>query len=144
MVGIEEELFGNIVIGTHPLVANNGQLLLFDRFKPGNMEMSMYVIRKLEIRMNRVRNALLEMSLGSYLYTRWLAISQALNDGNVMRGKAPEYIFLMADFAKIETGGTEMLEFAELVACQEFLYFQNGRVVFENVTNHKNTLLCKS
>lgn len=64
MMGVEVELFVDVVIGGHGLFTDNSQLLLLHGFIPRNVEVGVQVAWEVEVSMDSVGDAVLEMGLG--------------------------------------------------------------------------------
>ena len=110
--------------------ADDGELLLLEGIDPAHMDMSIDTTGKAKRGERDIGDPLVQIGFADASHLiRQLASNKRKDDGNVVRGEAPEGIFLAADFAEIEPVGSDVLQLAEFTGCQKLLNFSHAGVI---------------
>src|SRR5262245_10364844 len=109
--------------------------------KPGNKDMSFHTARERQKTNCHVSDVIMEVISALGLGSDWHLANEPKNDGEIMRGKRPENVFLTPDFSKIQTVRIDVLNPSQLSLIDKFLQFQNRRMIPKEVPHHQNAIL---
>jgi len=105
VVRVEQELLGpghGVAENSHVLLSDHHERLLLERVQPGDEHMGLEPARKLKVGGGDVRDLLVEIIAAGGHDRLWLFLRQAQDHGDVVRGEAPENVFLPPDLAEAQ------------------------------------------
>ena len=141
VAGVEGEAAvggGGIAENGHAGIADEDEALLFEGLKPTAEEVGFEAVAEVEAGEGGVGAQSAEGVVAGAGHGNWSATGEAEQHGDVVRGQAPERVFLSADFAEIQAMRMEAEQAAEATGAREFVEAGEGGVVFEQVVHLKN------
>src|SRR5580765_2025384 len=63
---------------------------------------------------------------------------QSKNDRDVVRGEAPENVFLTANFSEVQSVGVDVLDASEFSPLDQVFKFEHSGMVPEQMTDHQD------
>src|SRR5215469_2433880 len=144
-VGIEDELLGGSVVEhCHLFRTHHDETLLLERMKPAHEDVSAHAVGKLELAQGYVGDARVEVASALAGDRQGRLAEKAEDDADVVRRKAPENVFLGADFADVEAIRIDVVDSSQGAIADELLQLDDGGMILEDVAHHQYSAVIRS
>ncbi len=130
----------HVVEDNHLLRTDDGDLSQLVRIEPAQLDVGHLSIREPEAEKDHILNSLLNVALTMGRDDRGLFLKEIQDDRQVMGGKGPEGIFVLANDAEIDPLGIDVVDLSQFSGGNHFFQPVHHRVIDQEMADHENPL----
>ena len=141
-IGIKDKFLfvrSDVVENGHLLVPDNNKALFFERMEPTDEDMRSPLIGKTECGNGDIGKVGCKIGPTTSRHPHGKVAEETQNNGDVMRRKAPESVFLGPHLAEIESVGVNVIDLAQFTRSYHFTKLHDARVIFQKVPDHQDS-----
>src|SRR5437016_6775189 len=143
MAVVDAQLFGGfgVVKHRHLVGPHDGCLADLVRIEPAQMNVCHDAVLKVQADESHILNAVLDIALAAHTHVGGLHVEHEKNLRDIVRGKAPQGVFVAADTSQVYALRVDVVERAKLARLDHCFKTAHDRVVFEKMADHEHAVL---
>src|SRR5208337_3023690 len=132
----------SIIEHGHLAVADDDQLLFFERVQPTQEDVRLDAARKAQNRQRDIGNRMVQIAGPLRSDRGGHFIQQVENGGNVVRSKTPKNVFFCSEFAEVQPGRADVFNLSQFALLEHAPELDHCGMIVEQVPDHQNARVC--
>jgi hypothetical protein len=124
----------------HLLRSHDGQAALLARIQPGNLDLGADPAAKSQVYEHHILDVVLQIDAPACAHRLGLVVQQVDDHGHVVRGQAPQRVFVLAHPAQVHAQGIDVEDPPQLADADQGLQAIDRWVIQHQVADHQGEL----